>query len=65
MENDKSFDMKILEFANDPDIADYFFELSSKALDNSIKQRENYTTGNILPVKEMYDENLIVLDLNV
>ena len=65
MEEDKSFDIKFLEFVNDPDVANYFFELSSKALDNSIKQRELYVTGTILPVKEMYDKNLSRLDLDV
>lgn len=61
MEEDELFDMKFLKFANDPEIANYFFDLSSKALD----QREMYTMGTILPITEMYDKNLINLDINV
>lgn len=61
MEDDELFDMEFFKFAYDPEIVDYFFDLFSKASDH----REIYVTGNILPIKEMYDKNLINLDINV
>jgi hypothetical protein len=36
MEEDKSFDMKFLEFNNDPKIADYFYNLVSDKYCSSI-----------------------------
>jgi len=53
MEEDKSFEEMLIEFNNDPKIADYFYNLVSEKYCSSIPILDvEHLTGIILPVEE-------------